>query len=86
MKNNKKTNTAETIADIDLLPLGMSVLCDRSPMLWELIEPCPPGNPNDFTKDPKYYRAVQSIGNSFCFPISQQERLNFCVAIEPIVF
>ena len=33
-------------------------------MMWELMEPCPPGNPKDFTKDPKYHRAVQSLGNS----------------------
>ena len=32
-------------------------------MMWELMEPCPPGNPKDFTKDPKYHRAVKSLGN-----------------------
>ena len=32
-------------------------------MLWELLEPCPPGNPVDFRKDPKYLRAVQGLGN-----------------------
>ena len=33
-------------------------------MLWELMEPCPPGNPEDFTKDQKYHRAVQSGSNN----------------------
>ena len=44
------------------LVVTICVLSFRSPMFWELMEPCPPPKPGDFTEDPRYQRALQTIG------------------------
>ena len=49
----------------------------RSPMLWELMEPCPPGNPVDYTQDPKYKRAAQGISKNLSYFIKKP--LSYCL-------
>ena len=43
-------------------------------MLWELMEPCPPPEPGDYTNDPRYKRALQTIG-TMSFNIVEWDRV-----------
>ena len=64
-----------------LLPIASSFF-NRTPKLWEFLEPCPPGKVEDCTKDPRYKRAAFNIGRKLIFSLPVSIMLvGFLVAV-----